>query len=35
MDLANVQIVHEFNPASPVDIEIRLGDDWLNNNPMP
>jgi LCP family protein required for cell wall assembly len=23
------------NPASTVDIEIRLGNDWANNNPMP
>ena len=35
MDLGGVQIVHDFNPASAVDIEIRLADDWLNNNPMP
>jgi LCP family protein required for cell wall assembly len=23
------------NPASTVDVEIRLGNDWANNNPMP
>jgi polyisoprenyl-teichoic acid--peptidoglycan teichoic acid transferase len=23
------------NPASTVDIEVRLGNDWANNNPMP
>ena len=23
------------NPASTVDIEVRLGNDWMNNNPMP
>jgi hypothetical protein len=22
------------NPASTVDIEVRLGNDWANNNPM-
>ena len=23
------------NPSSTVDIEVRLGNDWANNNPMP
>ena len=33
--LTAFNIRHEYNPTSPVDIEIKLGSDWLNNNPMP
>jgi hypothetical protein len=29
------QIRIEPNPASTVDVEIRLGNDWANSNPMP
>jgi polyisoprenyl-teichoic acid--peptidoglycan teichoic acid transferase len=29
------QIVISPNPSSTVDIEVRLGNDWANNNPMP
>ena len=23
------------NPSATVDIEVRMGNDWANNNPMP
>ncbi len=29
------QIVFRPDPTSSVDIEVRLGNDWANNNPMP
>jgi LCP family protein required for cell wall assembly len=29
------QIIIAPDPASTVDIEVRLGNDWANNNPMP
>ncbi len=29
------QIIHLFDPNSPVDVEIKLGSDWLNNNSLP
>jgi LCP family protein required for cell wall assembly len=29
------QIVISPDPASSVDVEVRLGNDWANNNPMP
>jgi LCP family protein required for cell wall assembly len=29
------QILIRPDPASSVDVEIRLGNDWANNNPMP
>jgi LCP family protein required for cell wall assembly len=29
------QIVFSPDPSSTVDIELRLGNDWANNNPMP
>jgi polyisoprenyl-teichoic acid--peptidoglycan teichoic acid transferase len=29
------QIVISPNPSSTVDVEVRLGNDWANNNPMP
>lgn len=32
---SNAQISFKYDPASPVDIEIRLGNDWALNNPMP
>jgi hypothetical protein len=31
----SVRIWISPNPASTVDVEIRLGNDWANNNPMP
>ncbi len=31
----NALIRIEPNPAATVDVEIRLGNDWANNNPMP
>ena len=31
----NARIWIQPNPASTVDIEVRLGNDWANNNPMP
>ncbi|MGD8456213.1 MAG: LCP family protein [Anaerolineales bacterium] len=35
MNINHTKILHEFNPNSAVDIEIILGEDWLQNNPMP
>lgn len=32
---SGAQIVSQFDPAAPADIEIILGDDWALNNPMP
>lgn len=32
MDLTSARIVHDFNPNSPVDVEIFLGADWQNRN---
>jgi LCP family protein required for cell wall assembly len=32
---SNAQISFKYEPASPVDIEVRLGNDWALNNPMP
>lgn len=32
---SSTQIRIEPNPASTVDVEIRLGNDWANSNPMP
>ncbi|TAK14630.1 MAG: LytR family transcriptional regulator [Anaerolineae bacterium] len=29
------QIIQQFDPNSPVDIEIKLGSDWLNDNSLP
>ncbi|PKN91519.1 MAG: hypothetical protein CVU44_19380 [Chloroflexi bacterium HGW-Chloroflexi-6] len=29
------QIISRYDPNSPVDVEIILGDDWSLNNPMP
>ena len=31
----NAQIVIQPDPASQVDVEVRLGNDWANGNPMP
>jgi LCP family protein required for cell wall assembly len=35
MQINPLRIRHFFDPTSPVDIVITLGDDWANNNPMP
>lgn len=35
MGVPSVRIVHEFDPNATVDVEIRLGTDWLNNNSLP
>ena len=32
---SNSQIVFQPDPNSTVDVEVRLGNDWANNNPMP
>jgi hypothetical protein len=29
------QIIIAPDPGSTVDVEVRLGNDWANNNPMP
>jgi hypothetical protein len=31
---ANAQIVISPDPTSSVDVEVRLGNDWANSNPM-
>jgi LCP family protein required for cell wall assembly len=35
MGISQYRIKHYYDPASPVDISITLGDDWANTNPMP
>jgi len=35
MKIPESQIVNKFNPDSPVDIEVVLGNDWANKNPLP
>jgi hypothetical protein len=32
---SNAQIVIRPDPTSSADVEIRLGNDWANSNPMP
>jgi len=32
---ANAQVLIQPDPASSVDVEVRLGQDWANNNQMP
>jgi hypothetical protein len=32
---SNTQIIIRPDPTSSVDIEVNLGNDWANNNPMP
>jgi LCP family protein required for cell wall assembly len=37
-DLLNINsynIFHEFDPNSAIDVEVRLGTDWQNNNSIP
>ena len=31
----SAQVIIQPDPASQVDVEVRLGNDWANNNPMP
>lgn len=35
MGVPSNRILHEFDPDSPVDVEIRLGSDWINRNALP
>jgi LCP family protein required for cell wall assembly len=35
MGLTSFNIIYDYNPNSSVDIEIKLGTDWLNSNPIP
>lgn len=35
MGVQNARIVHEFDPNSSVDVEVRLGADWLNTTAIP
>jgi LCP family protein required for cell wall assembly len=35
MNINHTKILHEYNSNSAVDIEIILGNDWAQNNPIP
>ncbi len=35
MRIASIKIVMRFDPNSAIDVELYLGADWANNNPMP
>jgi LCP family protein required for cell wall assembly len=35
MKISPYQIYYRYNPASEIDIELILGADWAQNNPMP
>ena len=35
MRIDSIRIRHFYDPASPVDISVIVGDDWAQNNPMP
>jgi hypothetical protein len=35
MKITPLNIHFEYDPNSEVDVEVILGDDWANNNPMP
>jgi LCP family protein required for cell wall assembly len=35
MGITRYSIFFEYDPASPVDVVVILGDDWAGNNPMP
>jgi hypothetical protein len=35
MGVENTRINHEFDPNSSIDVEVRLGLDWLNSNSLP
>ena len=32
---SSAQILFKPDPTSTVDVEVRLGNDWANSNPMP
>jgi polyisoprenyl-teichoic acid--peptidoglycan teichoic acid transferase len=34
MGIDSIRIYHVNDPASPVDVTVKLGDTWANNNPM-
>ena len=35
MKISPMKIVYAYDPNSPVDVELILGDDWARTNPMP
>ncbi len=35
MRISPNQIIYQYNPVSDVDVEVIIGPDWANNNPMP
>jgi LCP family protein required for cell wall assembly len=35
MQIEGIRIHHLYDPASPVDVAVTLGEDWTRNNPMP
>jgi LCP family protein required for cell wall assembly len=35
MGVTNARIIHDFDPNSSIDVEIRLGTDWQSNNSLP
>ena len=35
MRISPNQIIYKYNPVSDVDIEVIIGPDWANDNPMP
>jgi len=35
MQIGEYQIHYQNAPDSPVDVVVKLGDVWANNNPMP
>jgi hypothetical protein len=35
MNISPSQVRTRFDPTSATDVDIILGDDWVNNNPMP
>jgi len=35
MGVESSRIIHEFDPTNSIDVEIRLGNDWLASNSLP
>ncbi len=35
MKISPNQILYRYNPVSEIDLEVIIGPDWANNNPMP
>jgi hypothetical protein len=35
MGITRYSIFFEYDPASPIDVVVIVGDDWSANNPMP